>query len=767
VSTSRGPGKQPQAVRPPAAGRQPGQAKSALPPMPPAAPVAAAAPSVLGTNAALPPPALPPAAQPQQNATPTLLPNIQVKGIASSTAASTRRKRRRRAVLPLAIAGLALAIMIGAGATAAYVLRSPPGSTAIHPDLASGGPGEAVGLAGAPGADQTEGNLSGDVGVSGSHTQQSDFAPTAVQETPLAAALSPAPGLPLSEGSKMLVESTAAAGSSVPGAAIPTPADEAPSPDFVPAELSEEEQFEQAVLALHADGKLLLKKEYATLRRLMADRFARQHADAIRQGLGEDYDAMMAWFDEHPSVRDELFLAMDPEADKIPEVLRLFNELRKGFPNKLAPYANLAIATAVVWDDERNVQKHDGMARATKASMPSGSMGALDNFRYLVEAESLMQGRIVYVPWEFLVYVVNHQTSQQERAWAMRAYLPKRAMFGKCYSDVPYDFLMLESDNERARLNGREYNLPNILTFGGVCMIQADFAARVGKSLGVPAAYVGGKGAYGGSHAWVMWAELKQATPTGLVFSLESHGRYRGDHYYVGHLSDPQTGARITDRDMELRLHTVGADTVAKRHADLVMQVYPVLREKAPLDTNQQLAFLSKVIGYCAGCEDAWFAVAALAREVSGDKKYAKSFDAVWKALFTTFARQPDFTWKVFDDLAAYAADPKQRNTLYERLIAMYETAQRPDLATEARLKLTDYLVEENLKGRAMDGLAITIRKFPAEGQLVPRLLDRLEELAADMPDADRRLAQFYTEFLPLIPQKRGDRPSEYCIRDV
>lgn len=156
---------------------------------------------------------------------------------------------------------------------------------------------------------------------------------------------------------------------------------------------------------------------------------------------------------------------------------------------------------------------------------------------------------------------------------------------------------------------------------------------------------------------------------------------------------------------------------------------------------------------------------ARLARESAGDKALSKQFGQVLDKLFATFVRIPDFTWKVFDDLAAYPDDPKQRRALYERLIALYEVAKRPDLAAEARLKLTEYLVEENKKGDAIDGLAIAIRKFPAEGQIVPKLLDRLEELAVDVPNADARLVQFYTAFLPQIPQKRGDRPSDYCVK--
>jgi hypothetical protein len=545
-------------------------------------------------------------------------------------------------------------------------------------------------------------------------------------------------------------------------APVPTPANES----FQPPGLAEGQQFDQALVDLYTGNKLLVKKEYPALRKLYADRFARQHSPLIKQGLGSDYDAMQAWFAEHPEIQEELYTAIRPEADKVPAVMQMFNELRKKFPDKIVPYANLAIATSLVWDeDRRGIYDYEHHARRCKATIPPNLLGAIENFQYLTAAESVMQGRIQYVPWEFLVHVVNHRTPQPERVWAVQNFVGKRVMYGKCYSDVPYDYEMLNSGSQVAKLNNKDYTLPNLLTFGGVCAMQADFSSRVGKSMGVSAEYVRGESAGGDLHAWVMWVELKQATPTGLVFTLESHGRYHGDKFYVGHLNDPHTGQEITDRDLELRLQTVGLDTIAKRHTALVMQSYLTLCEKVPLDASQKLNLLSQTIAYSPGCEDAWFATARFFREVSGDKQFAKQYQQVLDKLFLTFARVPDFTWKVFDDLAAYQADAKQRNAMFVRLCGLYEAAERPDLACEARLKLADLLVEQEKPLDAIQGLAYTIKKFPSEGRYVPKMLDKIELLVKDVPNADQHLVTFYIEVLPLVPQTRGNDPSPFAIK--
>jgi hypothetical protein len=545
-----------------------------------------------------------------------------------------------------------------------------------------------------------------------------------------------------------LVASTMPAEQTAAAELVPaTPAAGAETPTVDP-----EEEFWLALVGLHGNRKLTLKQEYPKLRECFAARHVRLHEAQIRTGLGEDYDAMMEWFAANPSVRDDLFTAFDPERDRVPEALKLVNQLRRQYPEKLADYGQLAIALALVWDRPQGVYRYEGLAKHAKATAPTDQqLEAIGNFEYLVSAEPLMQGRIRYMPWEFLVHVVNHRTPRDERMWAMQRYLPKRAMFGKCYSEVPYDYVMLNSDRQIAKLNGQAYTLPNLLALGGICAYQADYAARVGKSLGVAATVVTGTSNAADGHAWVMWVELTSATPTGLAFNLQSHGRYREHQYYVGNLTDPQTGQQITDRDLELRLQMAGADLVAKRQAELIMRAYPILCEREELGVRERLALLSQTIDLAPGCEEAWQEVAKLAKSASGQKEYAKLFTQLFERMFATFARLPDFTWKVFPEIVAYQDDVKLQAALYGRLVTLYEIAGRPDLACEARLKLADMLVEQQRTVEAIQGLAFTIRKFPTEGRYVPKMLDRVESLCRGFEGADQQLVQFYSALLPAI----------------
>ncbi|MBN2475343.1 MAG: hypothetical protein JXB62_12085 [Pirellulales bacterium] len=538
------------------------------------------------------------------------------------------------------------------------------------------------------------------------------------------------------------------------------------SPEVPPAEALTAES-DKMILGLYKRNRLFPDKQYPTLRRIFAERFEQQQRDSIRLGLGADAEAMAEWFDAHTEIQEELYTAIRPDRDDVGGALAVFNELRKRFPDQLETYAELAMATAVTWDrPDQGVYDYARHQRRTKSTIPGGLLGSVENFAYLAGGHQSLQMRAQFLPWEFLIHVVNHPTPQQERQWAMQNYGSdaKIVMYGKCYQDVPYDERMLDSQGATTALGGKPYTLENIRRFGGVCAMQADFAARVGKSIGLPAAYVGGESRFGELHAWVMWVELQNVTRNSIQFSLQSHGRYRLDQYYVGNLVDPQTGEKISDRQLELRLHTVGMSPRAKRHAALIMKAFPMLRDSLDMDVAEQLGFLNNVINRCPGNEDAWSAIAQMSRNGTVTKKHDRAMMVALEKLFQTFAAFPDFTWEVFDDLVAYQDVRKQRARLFGRLVLLYEQAGRPDLACKARLRYTEYLVEDKQYAEAVDGLGLTIMQFPEEGRYVPQMLDKLEEICRLAAGQGNDLLDFYQAFLPKIPRMRGDRLSEYCV---
>jgi hypothetical protein len=515
---------------------------------------------------------------------------------------------------------------------------------------------------------------------------------------------------------------------------------------------------------LHAAKKLFQPAEYRTLRSAFAGRFERAHKDTIRRAYGEDFDKLSTWLEENREIKEDFYTAIDTEHDKVDAALTIFKDLWKAQPDKVKAFHNLAIAVAVTWDKPQGAvydyRHHQTRCRAT---LPEGGVEALENFRYLVENDAKLQGRPKSLPWEFQIYMVDHKTPLPERNWAMQNYLNRRVMIGKCYHDVPYDYGML-TDKE-PKLSGYPYTLENIKKQGGVCAMQADFSSRVGKSIGAPAAYVRGQANSGGLHAWVMWVEVKQAAPGRIVFSMESHGRYNIDNYDTGELDDPQTGKEILDREMELRLWNAGSDTTAKRHAGLAMRAFPILRDVLPMEPSAQLAFLRQCITFRPLGEEPWTAMAALCKDRKLDaKRDGPAVTESVRTLFAVFARFPDFTWKVFDDLVAIQTDEKTRTAFYLELVRFYDKSARPDLACEACLKLTDYLEAGKRLNEAAVALAAVIRRFPDEGRYIPKLMDRLEKVCGSYPEGKNILMKFYVEILPKIPPRRGDEVSGYCL---
>jgi hypothetical protein len=527
------------------------------------------------------------------------------------------------------------------------------------------------------------------------------------------------------------------------------------------------EDAEKAILELHTSGKLYDKKEHKAVRAAFARWFEAKHDADIQQAFGDDKEKLGAWLESHADLKQGLYTAIDDRFDKVPEALMLFKELWKKWPADVDKYHDLAIAAAVTWDMPRGVVDYAHHQVRTKSKLPGGLLEGPENFRYLVDNEKITEGRVRFMPWEFLVFVVDHKTPVEERKWAQQYYLTHRTA-KSWHQDVPYDNDMLKGEkdkNSRAEphLKDMDYSLPNIKRYGGVCANQADFASRVAKSVGIPAVYCRGESAYRGGHAWWMFVTIQKASADQLLFTLNSDGRFQGfikDAFYTGTVIDPQSGETLLDRDMERRLNLAGRDRQGKRQVDLLMRAYPWLAEKESWDVKQRVTFLDKCLKLSPQHDGPWLEFAKLVKvkELADDQK--KIVRSHVSTVLNDFKAYPDFVARIFADLLG-VFEPAEQVKQYQQAVALFERAGRPDLACDVRLKITDALVEQKLYPAAMDGLVATITKFPTEGRYIPKMTLKLQDVSPQVKGGNDRLARLYIELVPkLIAYYKDDDPT-------
>jgi hypothetical protein len=511
--------------------------------------------------------------------------------------------------------------------------------------------------------------------------------------------------------------------------------------------------------------KAFTRGEYKHVRAAFTKYFETRQGPGVKTALGDDAEPLFAWLDKNPEVKEVLFTAIDPETQEPGKVMAVFRDLWKADPEAVRKNPELAVADAVVWGDPRAVYDYRGHQVRTRSQLPDGVMrvGAADNFQYVLDRQAKLKGPQLQLPWEFLIHVVNHRTPADERDWAADKYLKRKTGIGTIYKEVEYDKEMLRTQSKVCKLNDKPYTLESILQNGGVCAMQADFAARVAKSLLVPAEYVGGEGNSGVRHAWIMWVEVRAVNKDAVAFTLESFGRYNIDQYYVGTLLDPKTGKDVTDRELERRLTAVGNAPHSSRHADLLMRAYPIVRDAKAYTTRQQLAYLNKVLSVYPMCGDAWVELAALHRD--GKLTDAPEATRLVDRAVTVFARFPDFSWKVVPDLLTAQKDKLYRTQTFNKLATAYEGLGRPDLACEARLKLVEYQTDAKEPKKAFDGLAFTVLKFPAEGRYVPKMVSKMQDVAQDIKGGPDLMTKFWLDLLPKVPPRRGDAVSDYCVK--
>lgn len=506
---------------------------------------------------------------------------------------------------------------------------------------------------------------------------------------------------------------------------------------------------------LHAKDKLFHPKAYPMLRTAYVRFFEEKYGSVIRKAWGGPDADLPKWLEKRNLIKEELFAAIDPKGDDVPEVLAVFRRLWEKYPDKVEEYPALAIAISVVWDQPRN-GVFDDYHWQYKATKPVGPVDALGNFHYYSHNEKRFGDRMKMLPWELLCYVVCHDTTMDERIWAIENYGNKTEKLGKAYADIRWNVDM--------KIKGKPYTLPNQRAYGGVCSCQADFAVQLCRSLGVPA-FVGGRWPkYNTGHVWIYWAEIRELSYDHVVFETLDAGRYGN---YKGSSSFPQYPLKgNNDRSITLRWSRVAQGALAYRQAKILMRLFPRLVEKEGLSLAKQWELLQKVDEFSPCCVEAWTMLAQTVRSKKLNKKEIETYLKCLERFFTVFDDHPDFVVEMIGDFLAPTSMKPYREKILADLFDRLEAKKRIDLVFDLKQFNSRRLVAEN---RHKEAIAELARHCLAQGSrynfLTP-LLDDMEKIAGENKGLQDDVAQFYRQFLHTILEQKDKLPKKYC-RDM
>lgn len=238
---------------------------------------------------------------------------------------------------------------------------------------------------------------------------------------------------------------------------------------------------------------------------------------------------------------EALFGLLDP-LDYAPGVLGNLKEIWSAAPGKSREYAALALALAVVYD--QNFPDFWPHPQVRRDAVPLSFQPPAVQFNLWVkanESRALATDLRTLRP-RHLKHVVDAPLAGEEWEWARQKARYTPATLSRAFSDVPY--ATQRADAGEFIWRAPDYTLANILRLGGICVDQAYFAMIAGKARGIPTLFFTGQGTDGG-HAW--FGFLK----TGGRWDMDA-GRYENQNYAVGEALDPQTWQPLTDHELQM-----------------------------------------------------------------------------------------------------------------------------------------------------------------------------------------------------------------------
>lgn len=242
---------------------------------------------------------------------------------------------------------------------------------------------------------------------------------------------------------------------------------------------------------------------------------------------------MLLWLLEQDRAMEEVLLTLKPEDDPA-KVLNFLIDAWPNIPGKMDKYFSLALACAVVFDDEVEIPHPIGGQ--------SGETSLVEPMKRLLWFISKNEKGQLTAPVHHsnargLVWAVCAPVSDSELEWSLDKMHISRKNWGNAFGMIEY--LM-----ERAvkGLNPyEEYSFAEILKEGGICVDQSYFCVNTARAQGIPAMILSGETDLG-PHAWVGLKIEPDAWSTEI-------GRIGG--VSKGEAQHPQTGEPITEQEVQ------------------------------------------------------------------------------------------------------------------------------------------------------------------------------------------------------------------------
>lgn len=422
-----------------------------------------------------------------------------------------------------------------------------------------------------------------------------------------------------------------------------------------------------------------------------------------------------------PAFADSLAWLYDAKRDSGPGVFRVVGDLitaKAPFEN----YPELAAAIAVV-HDQTNPRKQEWSL--DHVGVMKHFLGG--SFRPFAPGK---------MPAVLLTHVVDMVCGGGEIEWAARQYGYQPAV-GKRYFDVRYDNMHFEHGQKKA-IEGHPYTLQNIKKLGGVCVEQAYFAEQIGKSMGIPAVTVVGRGDDVG-HAWVGY--LRQQGKSYWWDTTE--GRYKDYKGEAASVRDPQTGESISDGELSMVAERASYDGQSVRLCLALADASTVVES-----TPEALELCERSVNACPYVPAAWDRIAELAKKESFSPADLEKWGGAAVTLCGT--KYPDFALKFLTPIVAAMKNPLERAPAWAWIRTKLVDSQRNrtyfryDLAVKLRMLEADAMRDGGDLGRAWNLYRDCIQQYGKETPAVQEAADRCDRMLADGGKGPGDAAEFW-----------------------